>query len=128
MKSFLMVLAVVTLSISFARGKESGESAGGSQLTARQALLNPSGFNVDWNCGGSSGRSHVTFGEDGEKIVIDINNYGRGSCKSEAKMTDSGIAWDGCKDTGIVMSFDASNKEIPFKGQSSRCSYEFNAR
>jgi len=38
------------------------------------------------------------------------------------------FAWDGCKDTGIAMSFDASNKEIPFKGQSSRCSYEFNAR
>lgn len=128
MKFILTALAVVTLSISFARGQESGESSGGARLTERQALLNPSGFNVDWNCGGSTGRSFVTFREDGEKIVVDISNYGRGACKSEAKMTDSGLVWDGCKDTGIAMSFDASNKGIPFKGQSSRCSYEFNAR
>ena len=123
--SFAIALTVTSASV---HAQQPGQPTAGVPLSARQAALDSKGFNVDWNCSGSSGRSHLSFREEGEKIVVDINNFGRGTCKSEAKITDSSFTFDGCRDTGIIMSFDPSNIEIPFKAQSPRCSYEFKAR
>lgn len=94
----------------------------------KQIMINPNGFNVDWNCDRSTGRSFISFREENSKFVVDINNYLLGTCKSEAKLNESGFTFDGCRDSGIAMTFDAKNKDVPFKGQGSRCSYEFKAR
>lgn len=125
--SFAISFAIA-LTVTSVHAQQPGQPNAGAPLSARQAALNPNGFNVDWNCGGSSGRSYLTFRDEGEKIVVDINNYARGACKSEAKITESSFTFDGCRDTGIIVSYDPSNIETPFKAQSPRCSYEFKAR
>ncbi len=102
--------------------------ATGAAIQIKQALLNRNGFNVNWYCGNTIGRSFVTFLEESGKIIVDINNYAAGECKSEAKVTDTGAILDGCREAKIAMSFDANNKGVPFKGKGPRCSYEFVAK
>jgi hypothetical protein len=128
MRKFIAVAFALLLTVASVHAQQGGQNGLTSPPTLRQALLNPNGFNVDWSCRSSTGRSFVTFREESGKIIVDINNFARGSCKSEAKLTDSGAIWDGCREAGIAMSFDANNKEIPFKGQGPSCSYEFKAK
>jgi hypothetical protein len=123
--------SVVAAASASTTGPAQSGSATGAALDRsliKLVLLNPNGFDVASDCGNRSGRSHLTFKEENGKIKIDIDNFSYGNCTSEAKLTNSGAAFDGCRDTGIAISFDANNKEIPFKGRSARCSYDFKAR
>jgi hypothetical protein len=102
----------------------------------KQVLLNPKGFDMDWSCGGKSGRSIVFFREDGKKIIADINvvdvkdvdinnpiNYGLESCTTDAKLTDNGIIFNGCSSASrvIPLAYDQGNKKTPFKGSGVNC-------
>jgi hypothetical protein len=102
----------------------------------KQVLFNRKGFDMDWFCGGKSGRSVVFFREDGKKIVadirvvdikdVDINNpihYGSESCTTEAKLTDNGIIFNGCNPASrdIPLAYDPLNEITPFKGSGVNC-------
>lgn len=91
----------------------------------KRALLNEGGFNVDWTCEYSRGGSKVGFREDGQKLIVDIDNLSRGSCKSEARMTNAGVAWNGCSGGNIVMTYQPGNRDVPFTGKGSQCVYVF---
>jgi len=87
----------------------------------KQVLLNPKGFYMNWTCHGNSGISRIVFREDGNKIVVDIDNSrtsGVLRCTSDAKLTDNGVIFNGCNvgSRDIPLTYDPGNKETPFKG------------
>ena len=102
----------------------------------KQVLFDPKGLDMDWSCGGKSGRSLVFFREDGKRIVtdirvidiegVDINNpapYGSESCTTDARLTDNGIIFNGCSSAGrdIPLAYDPENRKTPFKGSGVNC-------
>ena len=94
----------------------------------KQVMLNPKGFNMDWNCRGMLGRSSVVFRDVGSKIVVDIDSYGMGGCTTDVKITDNGILFDGCRERDFVLTYDPGNP-IPFKGRNRvGCLLEMRAR
>jgi hypothetical protein len=90
--------------------------AGDASSSMKQVLLNPKGFNGDWNCRGMMGRSGVVFRDVGSKIVVDIDSYGMGGCTTEVTITDNGILFDGCRERDFALTYDPGNS-IPFKGR-----------
>ncbi len=61
-------------------------------------------------------------------VVVDVNNFARGTCKSEVALGDTGATWKGCRGTPIQMIYDGSSAEAPFKGTGGRCTYQFKRR
>jgi hypothetical protein len=94
----------------------------------KQQLFAANGFDVRWVCGNQRGGSKVLFREDGEKVVAEVDNLSRGSCKGQGRFTADGFSWDACNDSGIKMVFDASNKDMPFKASTMNCTYQFKRR
>ena len=144
---FAVVAVMVQVDCAMAEAKRSeglvaavkeGQTVTGQGVDApsmKQVLLNPKGFDMDWSCGGKSGRSRVFFLEDGKIIAeirvvdiesVDINNpvnFGAESCTSYAKLTDSGIIFNGCSSASwdIPLAYDPGNKKTPFKGSGLNC-------
>ena len=107
------------------------DSARADAPSMKQVLFDPKGLDMDWSCGGKSGRSLVFFREDGKRIVtdirvidiedVDINNpvhYGSESCTTDVRLTDNGIVFNGCSSAGrdIPLAYDPENRKTPFKG------------
>ncbi|TFY97621.1 hypothetical protein [Ramlibacter humi] len=98
----------------------------------KAALLAPEGFKVDWICIDNTrrftGRSEVAFKEEGGKIVANVNNFSRGTCKSDVTMGEAGPSWPGCRGTVLQMKFNTNDKSVPFTGAGGDCTYEFRPR
>jgi hypothetical protein len=120
-----------------AKEDQTSKGQGIDAPSMKLVLLHGKGFDMDWFCGGKSGRSVVFFREDGEKIVadisvvdiidVDINNpihYGSENCTTEAKLTDNGIIFNGCSPASrdIPLAYDPANPKTPFKGSGANCS------
>jgi hypothetical protein len=112
------------------------DSAIADAPSMKQALFDPKGHEMDWSCGGKTGRSLVFFREDGKRIVtdirvidiedVDINNpvhYGSGSCTTDARLTDTGIIFNGCGSVArdIPLTYDPEDRKTPFKGSGVNC-------
>jgi hypothetical protein len=125
-KYFVIFVCSLVASLAFCQPSPAPDNAGGM----KQVLLNPKGFNTDWRCPPSTGRSFLTFREESQKILVAISGPGkRGSCNNnEVQLTESGATFDGCRDTGITLTFDASDKDVPFKGKSAQCTYALKTR
>lgn len=130
---FAAVAAMVRVDCAMGETKASG---GAGAPSVKQALLSPGGFDMDWSCGGRSGRSIVFFLEDGKMIFadiqavdikdVDINNpryYGLERCTTDARLTDNGIIFNGCSfaSRGIPLAYDPGNGKTPFKGSGPDC-------
>jgi|KBSMisStaDraftv2_1062788.scaffolds.fasta_scaffold552132_2 hypothetical protein len=107
-------------------------SCAASAQNVKEALLaEGGGLNADWTCdsaGGGraeTGRSELTFKEEGSKVVVDVNNGSRGSCKSDVDVADSGATFKGCRGTPVQMTPDANDKSVPFIGKGGACTYKF---
>ena len=101
-----------------------------SAQAVKEALLAENGFNADWTCSSDTGRaetgrSEVTFKAEGSKVIVNVNNFARGSCKSDVAVGESGASWNACRGTPIQMTYDANDKSVPFKGTGGRCTYQF---
>ena len=124
-RHFVILVCSVVSGLAFCQPSQAPNNAG----EMRQALLNPKGFDTNWRCPPSAGRSFLTFREEGQKIFVDIRGGGKVGCsKHEVQLTESGATFDGCRDTGITLTFDASDKDVPFKGKSAQCTYSLKTK
>jgi hypothetical protein len=88
-------------------------------------LLGSAGFSVDGDCGRTGGKSELKFTEAGGKMTVDILNvYNNSRCTRDVALTDTGFKFDGCRDTGIVMTYNAADKALPFTGKGASCTYK----
>ena len=128
----VLVIALATLLMACPVFSQDANLQGTAQ-SMRQALLAQGGLNADWSCargmgGAETGRSQVTFKEEGTKVVVDVNNFARGTCKSEVAFSDTGATWKGCRGTPVQMVYDGNSKEVPFRGTGGQCTYQFKPR
>ncbi len=88
-------------------------------------LLGSAGLLVDGDCGRSSGKSELKFTETGGKVTVNILNlYNNSGCTRDVTVTETGFKFDGCRDTGVVMTYNAADKALPFTGKGASCSYK----
>ncbi len=124
---FRNVLAIIAV----LSNSTSAQQTGPSSVKLKDALLAPNGFDVESACGrggASINRSHLVFRDEEGKVIIEINNFDRGTCKKQARLGDDSFTFDGCRDSGISMKYDPASKESPFKGQSRQCNYVFRVK
>jgi hypothetical protein len=92
--------------------------------TMARALLGPGAWLLNYPAGSSdnlTGNAILTFQAGGEGLTVSIRNVTASvSCEKPVTVTPEGIAFDGCREAGIVLRFTPQDPVFAFRGASAQ--------
>jgi hypothetical protein len=94
-----------------------------------ETLLRPTGWRAEWTGPGGSGITEVMFLRQGDtvtakiRLVLPIEMV----CENPVKVESTTVSFDGCRDPGLKLHFDPTDRDIPFRGSTPR-GYEWKLR
>lgn len=98
----------------------------------REALLAPpSGWTINWPQALSpwSGVGNVIFQARGDSLVAIIQNETANvSCERDVTVTAEEVRFDLCRETGLVLRYQAEDREIPLRGRTAQRWYILHPR
>ena len=93
------------------------------------ALLRSTGWRAEWQGPGGAGVTEVVFQRQGEAVIAKIRLITpfELSCENPVKVGPETVTFDGCRDPAVTLTFNAKDKDVPFRGKSPR-GYEWQLR
>jgi hypothetical protein len=92
--------------------------------THTRALLGPGAWLLNYpesSIGYLTGNAILTFQASGAQVTVSIRNVTANvSCEKPVTVTPEGIAFDGCRETGIVLRFTPQDPVFAFRGASAQ--------
>lgn len=93
------------------------------------ALLRPTGWRAEWQGPGGAGVTEVIFQRQAETLIAKIRLVTpfEMTCENPVTVGPDTVTFDGCRDPAVTLTFNANDKDIPFRGRSPR-GYEWQLR
>lgn len=114
------ISAVAVLCLLHAIGIAPASAQGNDAMM--ESLLRPSGWRAEWQGPDGSGVTELIFRRQGEKVTAKIHlilPIDR-TCENPVTVGTGTVTFDGCRDPGVTLLFDSSDRDIPFRGKSPR--------
>jgi hypothetical protein len=114
--------AAVAVPVQTASGQVQPGTVGAE--TIRRMLLGPGVWLLNWpdnTIGLMTSNATLTFEMRGIALMVKIQNHTMNvGCEKEVTVTPTGVEFDGCVETGIVLRATPDDPVFAFRGQSSR--------
>ncbi len=93
------------------------------------SLLRPTGWRAEWQGPGGAGVTEVIFQRQAETLIAKIRLVTpfEMTCENPVTVGPDTVTFDGCRDPAVTLTFNANDKDIPFRGKSPR-GYEWQLR